>query len=329
MKSAFDSLLVIVFPSVPLSRVKERSGKAEGGSKLTTEVEMRCNSVTRSGVSFKHLQRRRVVDPERRISNVVAFNFISATKAMLFSWFWFCIKQEQTKRPVKDHKPPAGLFANKDEDIRGHFGAVLFPKQWPNGRESLARLWLHLVFCSPCSPSFTLLWKKTAVIRCSANNAAGQRYKISVQREQTDASVEGLLSDPPAECRPAEGNLLEDKQTLYLCFGPHRGEAMVWSTPMKYDGREEVAWAKFLLSYGHFQPSRASVLKVTELSLNTDNINGTADISISSSVFLPAESPSCLWGFWSVAEQRTCSIRCLLRSGGMCKRHKWNCLKLI
>lgn len=76
MKSAFDSLLVIVFPSVPLSRVKERAGEGEGGSKLTTEVEMRCNSASRSGVSFKHLQRRRVVDPERRISDVVAFSFI-------------------------------------------------------------------------------------------------------------------------------------------------------------------------------------------------------------------------------------------------------------
>lgn len=294
MKSAFDSLLVIVFPSVPLSRVNERSWKAEGGSKLTTEVEMRCNGVTRSGVSSKHLQRRRVVEPERRISNVVAFNFISVTKAMLFSWFWFCIKQEQTKRPVEDHKPPAGLFANKDEDVRGHFGAVLFPKQWPNGRETLARLWLHLVFCSPCSPSFTLLWKKLQLFDVLPTMQPGRDTKSASRESKLMRQWRDFY-----QIHQQSVGLLEDKQTLYLCFVPHRGEAMVWSTPVKYDGREEVAWAKFLLSYGHFQPSRASVLKVTELSLNTDNINGSADISISSSVFLPAESLRLLKCSWT------------------------------
>lgn len=78
------------------------------------------------------------------------------------------------------------------------------------------------------------------------------------------------------------------------------------------------------------EPSRAALLKVTELTLSTDNINGIVDISVSSFIFFPLLLN--LFFFyaseayeWLKSTRRVSDACCGCKVEGI----KWDCMKLI
>lgn len=137
-------------------------------------------------------------------------------------------------------------------------------------------------------------------IRCSANDAAWQSSKNNVQRETISPSAAELLSVHRSTAGERSLLLLKGISWTgnrhYFCFALHHREVMAHKVfPWRMAGERKQPetqpsfyWVMDIFSK---EPSRAALLKVTELTLSMDNINGIVDVSISSFIFfLPVKS---------------------------------------
>ena len=143
---------------------------------------------------------------------------------------------------------------------------------------------------------------------CSAHySSPWQTYRISVQRDQKQKpetffflSAGRSAGGREASLLPEEGGTSPDQEThithcaFALLFRGERWWHIKYSCWMMAGERKQPEtrpsfyWVMDIFSK---EPSRAALLKVTELTLSTDNINGIVDVSVSSFIFfLP---PSC------------------------------------
>lgn len=153
-------------------------------------------------------------------------------------------------------------------------------------------------------------------IRCSANTAAWHKVTKTTSRETKPSPSAAELLSVRGSAGGEKSRLLEGISWTgnrhYFCFALHRREVMAHKVfPWRMAGERKPPetqpsfyWVMDIFSK---EPSRAALLKVTELTLSTDNINGIVDVSISSFIFFcPVKSHilfSCLWGVWRMAEK--------------------------
>lgn len=122
----------------------------------------------------------------------------------------------------------------------------------------------------------------------------------------------------------------------YFCFALHHGEVMAHKVfPWRMAGerkqpetRPSFYWVMDIFSK---EPSRAALLKVTELTLSMDNINGIVDVTIPPFIF-PSLLKLFFYAFeaneeWLKSTCRVSDVDCAARAQHI--KNKWNCTKLI
>lgn len=170
-----------------------------------------------------------------------------------------------------------------------------------------------------------------------------QSNKNSVQRDQTELVSSRTFISTATTAGGEKSPLLEGISWTgnrhYFCFALHHWEVMAHKVfPWRMAGERKPPetqpsfyWVMDIFSK---EPSRAALLKVTELTLSTDNINGIVDVSISSFIFffvllnlLFFFHASEAYEEWLKSTCRVSDVCCAARVQSI--RYKWNFLKLI
>ena len=150
------------------------------------------------------------------------------------------------------------------------------------------KMWLQMVSKLDCSDRNSSPWRS---------------YRIGVQRDQKRKARNFFISAPISwreRSASAAGGGGETSRTrkhtslvLLLSFRRERWWHIKYSRwrmageRKQPETRPSFYWVMDIFSK---EPSRAALLKVTELTLSTDNINGIVDVSVSSFIFFSPSS---------------------------------------